>query len=1185
MQSQIRKPDGGVDNAGGNNPIWERGSLYKIYTIIDNKKVQWPSELMFRVKKFVFEDDETIQKLDLALWNGDYLLTQISDEIAAGLQKQSGEMGLTKDQDLGPFGNNPYNANSKESVYTYRKPGSQSDNATKQGTPLAINYKERIEYRHLFELGALLVVEYGYPGYMSPARYIKVVNVTGFSEISVTAYEIQLGLMFRAESATWTIYKNPDGTIGLPPDLSNVITGSDSRVALASVDTTQLEKEREKEAGLDSSNKGELIQTTTEPSTVPVDPAKKATIVDVTNGIPLSFDFYTKTVNSTASPQEVSSVGLYLGDQYEYDESISEFKDGFLDKNGNQKELKFKVDSDGIPHIGLVSSIARRYGFKAVVQERYTTIETRGVTESDPPTIIRKEKRFTYAQMGASDFGFLQKIAQAVGYLFWIELDNDYLEFAASQSVGTNYKQLKPRGTLYFMPRMYWQAPYSEYKYAQEMSAAEYARVTSNSSFGGSLFDRIIDFGNPEMDSREKSTFFGGYDVNPLTGQIYSGKNLIRDGFRFKMLGLDWYDFNAINSAFEEKVFNRVGIPADQLQQTDGEKKPADAKMIQQEYAESLPETVTNPDTGEVVSITSLIKPTVNEAYSLHQQVADQGTQQDRFFNIAKDLRVQALEAFADQEEKEEEVRGSLRYLANLTKEHELLNNSLNQTSPTNIVNLRLPSADEYDLVDKFTGNFFNDLEQSMKTTMKVIGDPFLRSKMVISVRGVGVYDGKWYIKKVTHDLSNGYLCTSDLQTNRTAYNKDYTRETLEGNLNDYEAEAAKRGEKYDLISAKTRMQDALDSTSALEKIVQQQKEALKEQEKQAKETERVRKETYTQAFQSVLGETIRFMFPSGTEKTTGAGAEQSWQWWYDKATSGTMIVDGAPDLYVSFGKSVVDNLKKTGNRITTENFFKNPQTGFNPGVSVVSQSEDENRKKVIGLFWFYLNLKIDDGTIDSGRGAGNPYTDAMDQTQANIILTQLDLGFAQDIRDKIKSHIGIFNTDYIKVDFGVIKKTEAPKTATSNASKQTTSSTSSKDAGEAAQQSQTQTKISKGNAANKPTAATLTCLVRGEDNNFYVIGLTGKGISWRNKKELTGTDVQVVSREGPFTESEAKALFNKTTGQKQDYTTDTTNNKKKIPAMSSQTTNTNKDTKPATVKDTGTAIINNVTNIAKGAF
>lgn len=74
----------------------------------------------------------------------------------------------------------------------------------------------------------------------------------------------------------------------------------------------------------------------------------------------------------------------------------------------------------------------------------------------------------------------------------------------------------------------------------------------------------------------------------------------------------------------------------------------------------------------------------------------------------------------------------------------------------------------------------------ALKLELTTTGDPYLMSRKVIVVEGLGAaLDGRWWVKEVVHDISNGYGCTVKL--NKDGLNKKGAKKGLK-NVTDGEA-------------------------------------------------------------------------------------------------------------------------------------------------------------------------------------------------------------------------------------------------------------------------------------------------------------------------------------------------------------------------------------------------------------
>jgi phage protein D len=61
-------------------------------------------------------------------------------------------------------------------------------------------------------------------------------------------------------------------------------------------------------------------------------------------------------------------------------------------------------------------------------------------------------------------------------------------------------------------------------------------------------------------------------------------------------------------------------------------------------------------------------------------------------------------------------------------------------------------------------GRFRRAQQAAVKLKLEVVGDPGLMAKTVVEVRGLGVrLSGRYYVRKVTHELQAGYKCTMEL--------------------------------------------------------------------------------------------------------------------------------------------------------------------------------------------------------------------------------------------------------------------------------------------------------------------------------------------------------------------------------------------------------------------------------------
>jgi phage protein D len=71
---------------------------------------------------------------------------------------------------------------------------------------------------------------------------------------------------------------------------------------------------------------------------------------------------------------------------------------------------------------------------------------------------------------------------------------------------------------------------------------------------------------------------------------------------------------------------------------------------------------------------------------------------------------------------------------------------------------------------------------KDLTATLVIEGNPMIKADMVIEVEGVlGIHSGKWYVEKVTHNISkSGYITT--LELNKNATRKPITTQTTQLN-------------------------------------------------------------------------------------------------------------------------------------------------------------------------------------------------------------------------------------------------------------------------------------------------------------------------------------------------------------------------------------------------------------------
>lgn len=62
-------------------------------------------------------------------------------------------------------------------------------------------------------------------------------------------------------------------------------------------------------------------------------------------------------------------------------------------------------------------------------------------------------------------------------------------------------------------------------------------------------------------------------------------------------------------------------------------------------------------------------------------------------------------------------------------------------------------------------GRFVSAERETLRLSMQIIGDPMLRSKAIVEVRGISrLLSGKYYVKKIKHSInSSGYVCDLEL--------------------------------------------------------------------------------------------------------------------------------------------------------------------------------------------------------------------------------------------------------------------------------------------------------------------------------------------------------------------------------------------------------------------------------------
>jgi len=890
----------------GNYPFWERGGRFVIETVgggsgfggehssdATGGVIPWPVALMRRVLSFEYEEDEMQpSKLTLVLDNGDYALTELTrdpgrDAVAAVGQTQAL---------MGP-------ASVGENVYLAY--GNPSDVPASDKRYPFVGQLHRLEYRHLFELGTTLSCRYGYgdPA-MSPTRVVRVTTITGWEEITVVAYEVHFAYGTLYRTANWTMTGGGGlQAIASNPVLANVFADAGVQFKTrSSADGVNLDVAIGNPFAVHSTGSGALDRTTQtgsagKPNAVGAS-ASRVAASDVANK--KEPDVAGSAIESVTSPSIPGRgghpVGIYLGDRYARyfpqatdgrtpTQSVS--ADGF-----EGRPLVFEEDEQGYPHIGLVATIARRYGFRAVVEERYIDVLGDGSL---------KEIRYPYAQVNINDMAFLQQSAVWLGYAFWVELASDFIDLKLK---GNPNK--KPLGTFFFMPRMYWQQPYATYVWGMEIdqsrpilpSGAVYDRPGDVAI----LFDRILEFDEPSIDSRQKSTLFGGKDINPLTGAEYSAANAVQKGFRFKKLGLDWYDFHAINQGFDEQAFNRVRDSGSSGSGGQGSVPPQGKVLNAAQLAAEMAKPVDQMNIDLIVrsleGITLEQEPFIfglnanvpafqdadpyDKQFADHQATAQTG--QTGGLSAAREERLRRLLIFRAQQESKQTDE-----VAKILLQAQASLDALAQRRPGvngSASSMRQATAELWSLIERFTGDYMNDLEGSMTSRMSVLGDPFLQARRLLKTQGLGVYSGLWYAKKATHTIDNGgYQTKVDLMTNRIPTNtRKFRRSSLEGELNQYDV---------GITEARLKIQDVIDRAdiikSQLEQAIEQDTAtaAAQAQEKAA------RAAIYHDAGSnidtiSLLGNggsaNFRPRFSLGTSAQNPKGSYSSWEDWNENA-------------------------------------------------------------------------------------------------------------------------------------------------------------------------------------------------------------------------------------------------------------------------------------------------------------
>lgn len=731
------------DNSIFPNPVWEHGARFEIFSSITiqdrnvndskdsqlekgnkstgSKSIPWPAELMRRIEDFQYEDDETIGKLTLLIDNSDYQITEVrSGDHKIEFQAEQPYSGV--------------NVNQSKSKSERKKAAPKEGQVEAKGTKLD-RRKSSVVFKDYFELGMVIGIRWGYGGvngddrFMSPAKVVKITTVTGFKQIKVEGYETFYALGTLNRTTSWHIKSKRIARILRDSgfNLNNVGFGgilSASELTDENTEETPVANRVQSDDSLENSHS--KIEANNPDS----------------KGKPLDDNDV-----SALTPS-----GIYIGDKYVLDSDTKKLKDGFVDNTtGKQNQLEFEIDSRKLPHAGVVSMIARSHGFKARVVERFIDDE--------------KEIAVAYSQTHENDLAFLQRSAKNLGYVFWIELASDYFDRLNSNNSKfsiTNKK--KPLGTFYFMPRMYWQTPYATYNYAFEPGPEGkfQTKVTT--------FDSIIEFSEPTIDARLKSTLLGGADINPLTGKKYSARNNISQGFQFSMFGSNFYDWASINQAFKDKIFNRIG-----------ENKKGE--LFREEFIVGLSGRIATGEFDEQGNPIFTERKTFNDdndfGIEYQKKVKEARISQEDITNQERQIRIEALELFIEQEKDKEKTEVYKTLLQLIKAEAEA------EKSGVQVSNRNIPSISSWELTQKLTGSFQQDLEGSITSKMKTPGDPFLLSKRVVEVDGVGMYSAKYYVKKVTHQINrSGYFCDADIMTNATAFAKENTRETIESRLN-----------------------------------------------------------------------------------------------------------------------------------------------------------------------------------------------------------------------------------------------------------------------------------------------------------------------------------------------------------------------------------------------------------------